>query len=94
MINYLVFPGVTDREEEIAALTEAVARTNVRFIHLKNLNIDPDYYLQSLGAGSWEKGFGMAQLPQRIKESIPDVELGYFNRWRLPEDGNAGVDDE
>jgi len=94
MINYLVFPGVTDREEEITALAEAVAKTNVRFIHLKNLNIDPDYYLQSLDAGSWEKGFGMAKLPQRIKESIPDVELGYFNRWRLPEDGKAGVDDE
>ncbi|MFP4037958.1 MAG: radical SAM protein, partial [Desulfobacteraceae bacterium] len=37
MINYLVFPGISDREAELEALMDLVARTGVQFIHLKNL---------------------------------------------------------
>ena len=84
MINYLVFPGVTDQVDEIEALKDVVVKTGVRFIHLKNLNIDPVYYLHAINADAWAKGFGMAQLPERIKQLIPDVALGYFNRWSLP----------
>ncbi|MBW1804037.1 MAG: radical SAM protein, partial [Deltaproteobacteria bacterium] len=41
MINYLVFPGITDQEDEIEALRKLINRTGVNFIHFKNLNIDP-----------------------------------------------------
>ena len=44
-INYLVFPGVTDREEEIEAMIEFVRRTGLKLIQLRNLNIDPESYL-------------------------------------------------
>ena len=45
-INYLVFPGVTDREEEIEAMIEFVRRTGFKLIQLRNLNIDPESYLE------------------------------------------------
>jgi pyruvate-formate lyase-activating enzyme len=41
MINYLVFPGITDQEEEVEALSDLIEKTGVNFIHLKNLDIDP-----------------------------------------------------
>ncbi len=41
-INYLIFPGVTDREEEIEAMMGFVKRTGLKFIQMRNLNIDPE----------------------------------------------------
>ncbi len=84
MINYLVFPGVTDQPEEIEALVSLAKETGVRFIHLKNLSIDPWYYLRALGAQRWPPGCGMDRLVRRLREALPNVELGYFNRWSLP----------
>ncbi len=85
MINYLVFPGVSDQPEEMHALVELARRNRVRFIHLKNLNIDPAFYLTKLGACSWAPGIGMERLVDYLRAELPDVELGYFNRWELPE---------
>ncbi len=45
-INYLIFPGVTDREEELEAMIEFARRTGLKLIQLRNLNIDPESYLQ------------------------------------------------
>ncbi len=36
-INYLIFPGVTDREEEIEAMIEFARRTDLRLIQMRNL---------------------------------------------------------
>lgn len=44
-INYLIFPGVTDREEEIEAMVEFCRRTDLKLIQMRNLNIDPESYL-------------------------------------------------
>ena len=81
MVNYLVFPGVTDQPEEMGALVALARATRVRFIHLKNLNIDPWYYLTSVGAEQWPVGLGMDRLVERLREQLPGVDLGYFNRW-------------
>ncbi len=79
MVNYLVFPGVTDQEEEIAALHALVQKTGVHFIHLKNLNIDPDHYLRNMPASKSRK-VGMKKMVSMIKEAWPDIRLGYFNQ--------------
>jgi len=79
MINYLVFPGITDQEEEIEALINLIRRTGVSFLHLKNLNIDPHLYIKEMPvAGS--KAVGMNNMVEIIKKEFPDLELGYFNR--------------
>ena len=49
-VNYLVFPGVTDTKEEIAAALEGLAACRADFIQMRNLNIDPYLYLDTVGA--------------------------------------------
>lgn len=79
MVNYLVFPGVTDQEEEFEALGNLIRRTGIQFIHLKNLCIDPDLYLQSIPRRE-SPTLGMRQLAERIRTTFGNIELGYFNR--------------
>ena len=79
MVNYLVFPGITDQEIEIEALKKLIQKTGVNFIHLKNLNIDPQLYLKEMPTPK-STGIGMKQMVKILKEVFPDVELGYFNQ--------------
>ncbi len=79
MINYLVFPGITDQEEEIEALSELVRRTGVNFIHLKNLNIDPQLYMDRM-PNTTSGAVGMKKMVRLLKKEFPDLELGYFNQ--------------
>ncbi len=79
MINYLVFPGITDQEEEIETLSKLVRRTGVNFIHLKNLNIDPQLYMDRMPKTT-SRAVGMKIMVRMLKEEFPDLELGYFNQ--------------
>jgi MoaA/NifB/PqqE/SkfB family radical SAM enzyme len=79
MVNYLIFPGISDQEEEIEALIALVRRTGLNFLHLKNLNIDPQLYIDRMpktGSGA----VGMKRMVERLREACPDLELGYFNK--------------
>ena len=44
-LNLLSMPGVTDRQEEVAALLEFIAATKINQVQFRNLNLDPDHYL-------------------------------------------------
>jgi pyruvate-formate lyase-activating enzyme len=79
MLNYLVFPGITDQEDEIDALKGLIKRTGVNFIHLKNLNIDPSMYLKTMPV-TGSKAVGMKRMTEIIQDAFPDVKLGYFNQ--------------
>lgn len=79
MINYLIFPGITDQQDEIDALKELVKQTGVNFIHFKNLNIDPQYYLEKMPF-SESPAVGINQAAEQIRNEFPDVKLGYFNQ--------------
>jgi len=79
MINYLVFPGISDQEGEIAALKELVRKTGINFIHLKNLNIDPQCYLEKMPKEE-SPGIGMKKMVAILEGEFPDLELGYFNQ--------------
>ena len=50
MINYLIFPGVTDQDEEVKALIKVIEHARPHLIHFKNLNIDPQLYLKTMGS--------------------------------------------
>jgi pyruvate-formate lyase-activating enzyme len=86
MINYLVFPGVTDQEEEWESLRALLSRTGVQFLHLKNLCIDPDLYLRAMPRGT-SPPMGMRELCSRIQQEFPQLRLGYFNQpaQRVPD---------
>jgi pyruvate-formate lyase-activating enzyme len=80
MLNYLVFPGVTDRVDEIEALLRLVNETGVDLIQLRNLSIDPVMYLDAMGVV--DEGLGMKTMMDRVKAEVPRMQYGYFNRTR------------
>jgi pyruvate-formate lyase-activating enzyme len=83
MINYLVFPGITDQPAEIRALMGLIEKTGLDFLHLKNLNIDPDLYVRSLPPAR-SPAAGMRAVVDRLREAFPGLRLGYFNQPRKP----------
>ena len=76
-INLLVFPGFTDREEEVEGLIELIRETNLDLIQMRNLNIDPDLYLKTMGRG---EGIGISKMVNVLKKEFPSLQFGYFNR--------------
>lgn len=80
MLNYLVFPGLSDREDECAALLQLIDSSGLDLIQMRNLSIDPVLYWQALGIR--EAGMGMKQLLDRLKRQVPRLQYGYFNRTR------------
>jgi pyruvate-formate lyase-activating enzyme len=78
-INLLVFPGFTDREEEVEGLIELIRETNLDLIQMRNLNIDPDLYLKTMGRG---EGIGISKMVNVLKKEFPSLQFGYFNRTK------------
>lgn len=76
-INYLIFPGVTDREEEIEAMLGFVKRTGLKFIQMRNLNIDPESYLSLIPQAQGEI-YGMKQMLEIFADEVPDVVIGSY----------------
>jgi len=78
-LNYLSFPGVSDRVDEAEALERLVRETGVRMIQWRNLNVDPDWYADVLGRDSRSPRLGMPALFERVRAAIPELRFGYFN---------------
>ncbi len=78
-INLLLFPGVTDREEEVEALLGLIRSTGVHMIQLRNLSIDPELYLSALPEARG-KLLGISALIALLQREFAGLALGYFNR--------------
>jgi pyruvate-formate lyase-activating enzyme len=79
-INYLTFPGVTDRPEEVAALTAFAGDPGLSMIQWRNLNIDPEHYMRNIGLlEEQDTGIGLLTMMGEIRRRFPDVAFGYFN---------------
>ncbi|QHT58878.1 radical SAM protein [Paenibacillus lycopersici] len=76
-INYLIFPGVTDREEEIEAMLGFVKRTGLKLIQMRNLNIDPESYLALIPKAQGEI-YGMKQMLEIFADELPGVVIGSY----------------
>lgn len=75
-LNLLVFPGFTDREEEIEGLLKFIHHHPVDMIQLRNLNIDPAVLLEHIGGSS--SGVGMVNFVNILTEEVPQVRLGSY----------------
>jgi len=75
-LNLLVFPGFTDREEEIEALLEFIKNNPVDMIQLRNLNIDPDFLMENIGGK--DIGMGMTNFIKVLQDEMPQVKLGSY----------------
>jgi pyruvate-formate lyase-activating enzyme len=80
-INYLVFPGYTDREEEVEKLKDLIAETGIDQVQMRNLSLDPSLYLNAVKRPGG-KAIGVKNLVGMLKEEFPNLTIGYFN---LPE---------
>jgi len=78
-LNLLYFPGITDCEEELEALTELVCTCGVNFIQLRNLNIDPERYLDLMEGLPFGPSTGLIHFRKRLRKACPDLGFGYFN---------------
>lgn len=80
MLNYLVFPGINDREDEIEKLLELIESAGIDLIQMRNLSIDPQLYWSRMEADGC--GIGIKNMLDRLKREIPRLQFGYFNRTR------------
>ena len=78
-LNYFILPGFTDDPEEFNALCELVARYRPDLIQLRNLNMDPEYYLESIGFVSTGRPMGMRNWLATLQKKFPRLGFGYFN---------------
>lgn len=78
-LNLLYFPGVTDRPEEVEALSSAIERGGVEMIQLRNLNIDPELYAAAMPDGAFGPGMGLDAFQRELRRRFPRLRFGYFN---------------
>lgn len=80
-LNYLFFPGVSDTEGEWEKLAAFVSELRVDFIQLRNLNLDPEIYLDLAAPFVSGPSMGLANFRKRLKKACPGLEFGYFNPY-------------
>lgn len=78
-INLLVFPGITDTELELKVLVPLIDDVKPNMIQMRNLNIDPEIYIDSLPPNALSVGFGVKETMDRLKKRFPHLRFGYFN---------------
>lgn len=77
-LNLLVCPGLTDREEEVCALTGFVRENGVNMVQLRNLNIDPDYLFANIPPSEGDI-IGIPGLISALK-AVRGLKVGNFTR--------------
>ena len=80
-LNLLFFPGVTDTENELEALTHLVGEGGVSMIQWRNLNIDPEYYLKLMEGIDHGPSMGLRLFMKRLRRACPWLRYGYFNPY-------------
>lgn len=77
-LNYIVFPGYTDRQDEVDKLFRLIAKTKVDLIQMRNFSIDPTLYMRSVTRPDGE-AIGVRGLIKKLKKEFSDLKIGYFN---------------
>lgn len=78
-LNYFVLPGCTDDPVEFSALSDLILEYRPDFIQLRNLNMDPEYYLRVINHRPALPPLGIRHWLQQLKAKFPDLGFGYFN---------------
>jgi pyruvate-formate lyase-activating enzyme len=78
-LNYFMLPGFTDDPGEFAALSALLADCRPDFIQLRNLNMDPDWYLDAIEFVAAGPALGVLEWLTKLREAFPFLGFGYFN---------------
>ncbi len=77
-LNYIVFPGYTDRGDEVDKLFRLVEKAQIDLLQMRNFSIDPALYMSSVTRPQG-KAIGVRGLIKRLKKEFPKLKIGYFN---------------
>ncbi len=77
-INLFFLPGFTDMESELESLMDFLRRFPVSMIQARNLNIDPDFYLENIGFTE-SPAKGIRNVLKMVREKHPGTMIGYYN---------------
>ena len=78
-LNYFVLPGVTDSQAEFDSLCKLIRSHSPDFIQLRNLNMDPEWYLKSIDFPKNCSSMGIRNWYQMLRDEFPALKFGYFN---------------
>lgn len=78
-LNYFILPGFTDAPEEFAALCELVETCGPDFIQLRNLNMDPAWYMRVVLHPTPTHPLGIRRWHRELASRFPTLRFGYFN---------------
>ncbi|MCL1975454.1 MAG: radical SAM protein, partial [Firmicutes bacterium] len=81
-INLLTYPGFSDDERRLQALTDLLAESNTSQLQLRNLNIDPAMMRRFL-TESW--GIGIRNFINRLLISLPTLVIGSYSKAKTEE---------
>jgi wyosine [tRNA(Phe)-imidazoG37] synthetase (radical SAM superfamily) len=78
-LNYFILPGFTDSTREFSALCRLITNHHPDFIQLRNLNMDPEWYLKSLDLTKDTQTLGIRHWLALLQKEFPSLRFGYFN---------------
>lgn len=81
-LNLLLFPGLNDRPEELAAWVDFISQTKIDMVQLRNLNIDPDELLAIMPAAQG-KPLGVRRFISALAEQFPQLAIGNFSKYQI-----------
>lgn len=79
-LNLLYFPGFNDTEEELASWKKFLRELPVQMVQMRNLNIDPDVFLQTMPKVKG-KGLGAKEFVRELKNTSPNLVVGSFSHF-------------
>jgi wyosine [tRNA(Phe)-imidazoG37] synthetase (radical SAM superfamily) len=83
-LNYFILPGVTDSDQEFEVLCHLIESHSPDFIQLRNLNMDPEWYLNILKFPKESPSLGIRNWLQLLKKEYPSLQFGYYNPQTKP----------
>ena len=79
-LNLLHFPGFTDRAEELRAWQEFFRALPVQMIQMRNLNIDPTLFLQTMPEAQ-SASIGTRAFMEALHAEFPQLVIGSFSHY-------------
>ncbi len=79
-LNMLYFPGFNDRAQELAGWLEFFRELPVQMIQVRNLNIDPDAFLEIMPEVQGEI-LGTKAFLTKLHQEFPDMVIGSFSHY-------------
>ena len=76
----LYFPGFNDRAEELSAWEDFFRELPVQMIQVRNLNIDPDAFMEIMPEAKGQP-VGTRNFLAKLHKEFPEMVIGSFSHY-------------